>query len=171
MQWDLFNGAKGANHVIGVQYLDGKWQYHCDIVHSAYCGLPAQSAIKKLGRTGNVNNTFLKGIFNAVSFLCIEEGDPQASPSPWFQKIWDLVENETQDNSAAVPENWICTRQVRFADTFRPHERSWKADAYIVISEYQEWKLIKWNEFDCRYALWIPNTRIKTIEYQTFLFQ
>ena len=162
MQNDLFPGSEGANHVIGIQFIEGEWQYHCDLQHSAYCELPPHSPIKYLGN----NRPFLKGMFNVIFFLQIMDESPQDKPSPWFQKILDLVENETAHNTPAVPENWKCQLGVRYADTFRPEERPWGANTYISISKYNKWELIKWNDFDCRYALWIPKSRINAIKNQ-----
>ncbi|KAI8891778.1 hypothetical protein BC833DRAFT_570753 [Globomyces pollinis-pini] len=34
VQRNLFAGAVGDNHVIGVHYIDGNWRYQCDIENS-----------------------------------------------------------------------------------------------------------------------------------------
>ncbi|KAI8891899.1 hypothetical protein BC833DRAFT_570635 [Globomyces pollinis-pini] len=105
------------------------WYYHCDIEHSAFCGLSHYSPPKTTG------------FYNGIEYSVIQQ----------------LVISETAQNTLKIPEYWISTNHVRYADTRTPLERDWCSDAYTIISKNNSSSLVKWHKHDCRQG---PNKRI-----------
>ncbi|KAI8891701.1 hypothetical protein BC833DRAFT_570825, partial [Globomyces pollinis-pini] len=154
VQRNLFDGAAGANHVIGVQCINGIWRYHCDIAHSAFCELQQDSPT-------SLAPEFLKGLETVQVCLRIVGSFEDIDPCKWYTRIYHLFQNETINNSAKIPENWKSQSAVLFGDQLLAKDRDWSAGSFTVISKQNRWSLVKWHAMDCRHALWVPNFRIE----------